>query len=829
MNPILLVGLAILAPVASGVATMLLPRRAIGLRVWLAAMGTTVSFAAILLSTRWFGIADVQDPLALPQVLAWLPSLQLNVAFLTDGLGVFFALLISGIGTLIVLYTRAYFGPDPDTLYRFYPTLGFFTTSMLGIVLADYLLLTLLFWELTSISSFLLIGWNYHDRKSVRLATQAFITTGLGGLALFGGILLFGNATAAMGLGPQINGTPVGLWRWSELLGGISFDEAASHGQVTASLLLMLLGAATKSAQFPWHYWLPGAMAAPTPVSAFLHSATMVKAGVFLTARMFPIFQSTSVWPWWVIGFGAITMLLGAMIALNKHDLKQIFAYTTVSHLGLLMCVYGLGHFVYNGHPNIDWDISQIANHAFYKAPLFLIAGGIAHVSGTRLLPDLFGFVRQHRTMTVVMLLAGYALAGGPGTVSFAAKELFLYAVFHAAQLHPVLWIVAVMAILTAACNVAIFIRLFTTLLGLRFGLKGTTSQNSTRTYNANDHERGWWWPSMLWLPGLALLVPQYVGGLVPGVWEDFFTHVESNKQNYFLHFPMVWKLHLEIPLLLSVLAIGGGVWLGLSRHFRGVVMDVCDQIYPTLQDLIIVGGARTFVVFQTGHLRSYMFSIVTAFMIAFFGCVFIEPDMIDVLIAAFTAPPTFWPGTLIGLIICGTALALPLTDDRALRILLLGACGFSVVGMYLIYQAPDLALTQLMFEIISVILFLLVLRLLPTVDTKPRPNRWSRTLVSASMGIAVGWMTLVAASAPTNPTLGTFFARHTYEGSVLTNDRGAGGHNMVNTILVDFRGFDTLGEITVLALAALGVWSMIPALKQNVYRPKRSQKEPTA
>lgn len=267
--------LCILAPAALGCATLWLPKRAIAARALIALLGPVASFVILAQHLAAHGVSAPEAPAATP-VIEWIPVLHLNLSFLADGLGGFFGLLVSGIGALIVLYARGYFGRDEAALFRFFPTLGFFTTAMMGIVLADYMLLTVLFWELTSISSFLLIGWDRDDRHAVKLAMQAFFTTGLGGMFLMGGVLMFGYATGGDG----------GLWRWSEVLSAGAGRIDVSDPLIVWSFILMLFGAATKSAQWPFHYWLPGAMAAPTPVSAFLHSATMVKAGVFLTGRM---------------------------------------------------------------------------------------------------------------------------------------------------------------------------------------------------------------------------------------------------------------------------------------------------------------------------------------------------------------------------------------------------------------------------------------------------------------------------------------------------------------------------------------------------------------
>jgi multisubunit Na+/H+ antiporter MnhB subunit len=528
-------------------------------------------------------------------------------------------------------------------------------------------------------------------------------------------------------------------------------------------------------------------------------------------------------------------MLLGAGLALNQHDLKRMFAYTTVSQLGLLMAMYGLGAFTYHHHANIDWDISQIANHAFYKAPLFLIAGAFGHVAGTRLLPNLFGAWKHHKLLTVILLLAGYALAAGPGTISFQAKELFLYATVHGAENHPWIWAVVVMTVLTAMFNVAIFVRLFTTLLGLKpgvrrepahaHGIEHDPDHLGTVQHDHPHHEPGFW-GAMLWVPAALLVAPQFIGGIVTPWWNSAFRPLESNI-NYKAFsdgLPTFWHAFAEpsLPLYLSLIAIVLGVALALSRWMRREVHDVFDKLYPAMYHLCVVGGGRAFRTIQTGHLRHYLLFVLGAFLIGFIAVLYINPAMSRETLAPMQRWGEFWPGLAMGVIICFTALTLPLTDVRVFRVLLLGAYGFSVVGMYIIYQAPDLALTQLMFEVISVILFVLVLRLLPRRRIQTPPGRVWRGITATLVGLAFGWITLIAASQPpAGGRIGSFFAEHAHhpppaEQTAMASPRGAGGDNIVNVILVDFRGFDTLGEVTVLALAALGVWSLLPGRRQR-------------
>ncbi len=806
---------AILAPTITGLITLWLPRKNIGARVFIAALGPITAFMLVVKHINEYGLTrfDGHGVMTGTNVIHWVDVVNLNFTFMADGLSAFFALLISGVGLLIVLYARAYLGKNEADLFRFLPTLGFFMTAMLGIVMSDSMLLTILFWEMTSISSFLLIGWDRYDPKAVKLAMQAFFTTGLGGMSALGGIILFGVYNDC--------------WTWTDLLS--RFALTAGHGESAAAGLpvnwvsitayaMMALGAATKSAQWPWQYWLPGAMAAPTPVSAYLHSATMVKAGIFLTARLFPVFSQLEMWPWVILIPGAITMFYGAVVAVNQHDLKRIFAYTTVSQLGLLMCVYGLGalNYLHDGHllPAIDWDITQIANHAFYKAPLFILAGAIGHVAGTRQLPELFGFFKTHRIMTILLILAAYALAGGPGTISFPAKELFFYSIYHAFEIHWIFKVLAVMAVLTAVCNVSIFVRLTTTLMGWKPGLKAAPKHSDS--HHAHDdhheHETGLW-AAMLWIPAAVLVLFQYVGGLYPPAWNAVFTSLETNI-NYAAFasgMPFFWQVHWGVPLIMSICAISIGILFGLSPFMRGTMVDPHDKIYPAMYWLAVTGGGRAFETLQTGKFRQYMLIILVALLFGFAGAVWIDPRMLNVdLGSAFE----FWPAMAMGCIVCGSALLMPVVQARVIRVLVLGVCGFSVIGMYLLLQAPDLALTQVMFEIISVILFVLVLRMLPTVDRKKSPNRVMRISIGAMVGVIVGWMTLLASQAETVPALGEWFYAHSYKGLADTAGRGGGGQNIVNVVLVDFRGFDTLGEITVLSLAALMVWSLLPRIK---------------
>jgi len=367
-------------------------------------------------------------------------------------------------------------------------------------------------------------------------------------------------------------------------------------------------------------------------------------------------------------------------------------------------------------------------------------------------------------------------------------------------------------------------------------GQCGPNAGHGGHGHDDHAHEHGFW-GALIWVPGLLIVLLQYAGGIATPLWNHVFLPLETNAFYEGFHgvVPALWQVKFGVPLMASAAAIVGGVLLGFSPLLRKVFVDPCDRIYPLLYRLCVDGGRRAFMTVQTGSLRFYVTCVILALTIGFVSSVYLDPRMITALrlaVEEFWQVRYFYPGLVIGLLTCIPALCLPLSQSRVMRVLLLGSAGFSVVVMFLVYQAPDLALTQVLFEIISVILFVLVLRLLPRRDADDRGNRLWRGLVGATAGLAVGWMTIIAAPMPVDPqrypelvtdrapTLGEFFAHHSYTGSALTDGRGGGGSNIVNVVLVDFRGFDTFGEITVLALAALGVWALIPRLRRNRYLP---------
>ena len=573
--------LAVFAPAVCGLATLLLPRRPVLLKVLLALAGPIASLALLSLYLGEHGTTGGRA------AVEWMPSLELDLAFNADPLGAFFALLVAGIGSLIILYGRAYLGDEPGEVGRFFPLISVFMTAMLGLVLADDLLLMLVFWELTSVSSFLLIGWDYRSKEGVAKALQAFATTGFGGLSLLGGLVWLGVAT--------------GAWSFTEL----SALPGVTGMGVLGAFALIYGGIATKSAQWPWHYWLPGAMLAPTPISAYLHSAAMVKAGIYLLARLWPTLAPLEVWPWVVVSFGAVTMLLGAWVALQRDVLKQILAYTTISQLGLLAVAFGLGHFAYDGKPNVVWGNAQILNHAVYKAPLFMLAGGVAHAMGAKSLSGLRGWWHaggQRRLYAVLFVLGFVALAALPGTFSFFAKEAFLYQIWHGfeATKSPLMLALMLAAVGVTTFNVAILVRVCFVLFDR------DVAELPHDDHHAHDSA---FWTAMLWLPAAGLIALQFAGGILGPVAAGLLKAIEATP--YYLKaesFSLLYvATHPSPPLFFSLVGILLGLSLGLSPLWCGIRGDVHDRIFPTAYAGIVGGGGRAFGLLQTGHMRWYV------------------------------------------------------------------------------------------------------------------------------------------------------------------------------------------------------------------------------
>lgn len=695
----------------------------------------------------------------------WMPSIGLSLSFFVDGLSLLFILLITGIGTFILLYASSYLKGHKDE-GRFFFWLLIFMMAMLGLVSSDNLLSLFVFWELTSITSYMLIGFHHESEKSRKLALQGlFITVG-GGLLLMTGFIMLGSLA--------------GTYQLSEIV-QLSITEQSPF--ITTMLVFILIGAFTKSAQFPFYFWLPNAMAAPTPVSAFLHSATMVKAGIFLMARLHPTLADQTVWSNAQIWAGAITMLLGAWLAYLATDLKKVLAYSTVMALGTLTLLLGVG----TQYALIGF-VSYLLAHSLYKASLFMLAGGIDHSAGTKDLQQLQG-LRTAMPMTFILVIIGaLSLAGLPPLFGFIGKELLLEA-----GLGTDIWVIVVVvlaAALVAAVALTLIIKPF---LGPSASLPKT------------PHEISF---SMLAGP-IVLLTLSVIFGLSPVIAQESLvrtavTAVGGTEFNVALK---LWH-GVNTALLLSVLSLVIGTVLAfLWLRSRGMAQRVGqwserygpESVYFQLMAGIAWFSAKQTRLIQSGRLGIYMIILILATIVPV-AWVLVN----SVGWPEWLAPTdvTLYEWAMVVLMLISTLFAV-LTHSRFASIISLGAMGFSVALIFVHFSAPDLGITQVLVETLTVLLLVLVLIRVPGfVQFSSKSERVRDAAVALFAGFVLSWVVMATLTVQWAPSISSFFVENSY---ILGK-----GRNMVNVILVDFRALDTLGEIFVLAIAALGIYSML-------------------
>lgn len=721
--------------------------------------------------------------------VAWLPALGLDLGFRMDGLAWLFALLISGVGALVVLYA-AWYLDKADPAPRFFMFLLLFMGAMLGVVLADNLLLLVLFWELTSLSSFLLIGY-WHPRDDARAGARMALTiTGLGGLCLLAGALLLGHI--------------VGSFKLDVVLAAGELIRA--HPLYQTALVLVLLGAFTKSAQFPFHFWLPHAMAAPTPVSAYLHSATMVKCGVFLLARLHPALAGSESWFWMVSGVGLCTLLLGAYVAIFQHDLKGLLAYSTISHLGLITLLLGL-----NEPLAVVAAVFHIINHAIFKAGLFMSAGIIDHECGTRDMRRINGLMRVMPFTATLGMTAAAAMAGVPLLNGFLSKEMF-FAETLAVEGHATMqWLLPAGAALAGVLSVA---------YSLRF-IHDTFFNGEPVNLPKVPHEA----PFFMRLPVVLLVVLCIAVGLFPAATVGPVLAVAAQAAVYGAPGPMLppYTLALwhgwNLPLLMSGVAVAGGVLLYLGLHqfvnlhrlvrVPGGFKSGGREAFLLLQSAGIGAARKLTGALQNGSLQRYLLLLLGLALLAgawpFWG--------------AGPSPQTaalhldgLNPGVaVVGLI--GIAATLATTfwhRARLVALVMMGVAGLVVCLSFVWFSAPDLALTQLLVEMVSVVLLLLSLKWLPAqgpaVGSRLQGARDAVLAVAIGLGTAaLSWMVLTRPSA----SISDVFLQQSLP--------LGGGANVVNVIIVDFRAFDTLGEITVLGITALIIHALLAGMNARL------------
>ncbi|MCM8737533.1 monovalent cation/H+ antiporter subunit A [Azospirillum sp. A1-3] len=772
-----LVGLPFLGAIAAG----LLPTHARNAAAWLAG-----GIAAAGVALVWAGYPTVAAGGVLRHEIAWMPSLGLNLVLRMDGFAWLFAGMVSGVGALVIVYARYYMAED-DPVPRFFAFLLAFMGSMTGVVISGNLIQLAFFWELTSLFSFLLIGYWHHLAAARDGARMALTITATGGLCLFAGVLVLGHIVGSYDLDAVL----------------ASGDRIRAHPLYLPALVLILLGALTKSAQFPFHFWLPHAMAAPTPVSAYLHSATLVKAGVFLMARLWPVMAGTDAWFWIVGTAGVTTLILGAYIAIFQHDLKGLLAYSTISHLGLITLLLGL-----NSKLAMVAAIFHIINHATFKASLFMAAGIIDHETGTRDIRRLSGLNRFMPFTARLALVAAAAMAGVPLLNGFLSKEMFFAEALSAEGPLPFL-----LDVLPAAATVA---SAFSVAYSLRF-IHGAFFGLDPVDLPLTPHEP----PTWMRFPVEILVLACIIIGLLPaatvGPYLDMAAHAAlgAATPDYSL---AVWH-GFTLPLLMSLIALVAGVslYLLLQRHLKKGVEGA-----PLIGGL---QGQRMFertMVFLSWRLARTLEGLL--------GTRRLQPQLrLVVCVAVLAAGWAVWlrglgPGNLIPSGIdpvlaliwaigaaCAVGAAWQAKYHRLVALILLGGTGLVTCVTFVWFSAPDLALTQLLVEVVTTILLLLGLRWLPKrldvpgarspeVITTTRRLRDLAIAVAAGLGMAALAFGVMTRFPP------EILAEHFLERSYTEG----GGTNVVNVILVDFRGFDTLGEITVLGVVALTAYALL-------------------
>ena len=713
----------------------------------------------------------------------WLPALGLNVTFFLDGLGLLFAGLILGIGLLIILYARFYLAKS-DPMGQFYTYLLLFQGAMVGIVLSDNILLLLIFWELTSLSSFLLIGYWKHLPEGRQGARMALAVTGGGGLAMIAGMLILGNI--------------VGSYDLTVILENKDLIQASPY--YLPALILILLGAFTKSAQFPFHFWLPHAMAAPTPVSAYLHSATMVKAGLFLMARMWPVLAGTPEWFWIVSTAGLVTMVMAAKIAFFKDDLKALLAFSTVSHLGLITMLLGFGT-----KAAATVAVFHIINHATFKAALFMSAGIVDHEAHTRDLRRLGGLRTLMPITFGIVVLASLSMAGIPPLNGFLSKELMLEEAAHTTWLTP--WAMGLLATIGAAFSVAYSFRF------LAHGFLGPVRDD----YPHKPHDPGFGlWAAPAFLAALVVLI-----GFVPMASAAWLVDVAAGavtgtpvaveiKHWHGLYAPALW---------MSLAAVGGGLMmLGAYPRLRAIWDAAPRPEAKRIFDGIVEPlAALSRSVTEGLHNGSFgralvlaVLAIAGAALWAFLGGTHV----------AGTRPQLPVEPVIVGIwaVMMIAAIVTPfLHRNRVVALVLTGVVGLLIAPLFMLFSAPDLALTQLSVEVVTVLLMLLALNFLPkeTPVESAAPRRLRDLGIAGIAGLGIGG--LAYAMMTRAPAFDPISAFH-----LAQSKPGAGGTNAVNTIIVDFRGYDTYGEIIVLGIAALVIYALSVTLLRNTEVTRR-------
>jgi multicomponent K+:H+ antiporter subunit A len=773
----------VLVPFAAALVAALMPRPA--------RRGAAIVAGATMLAVVMMALSGGPDVLAgrvLRESVPWLPAVAFG--FRLDGLAFAFTLLVGAIGVLVVIYAHYYLASD-DPAPRFFAMLLAFTGAMLGIVLADNLVLMVVFWELTSVTSFLLIGYWRHREDARAGARMALAITGGGGLCLLAGVLLLGHIAGGYELDRVL----------------VAGDAIRAHPLYLPTLLLVLLGAFTKSAQVPFQFWLPHAMAAPTPVSAFLHSATMVKAGVFLLARLYPALSGTDAWFWTVTLTGLSTLAFGAWVAIFQQDLKGLLAYSTISHLGLITLLFGLDERL-----AVVAGVFHIFNHATFKASLFMAAGIIDHETGSRDLRKLNGLIAFMPVTATLAMVAAAAMAGVPLLNGFLSKEMFFAETLSLDVRGLARWLIPAAATLAATFSVAYSMRFIHDVFfnGEPVGLDRT------------PHEP----PRFMRVPVEVLVLVCVAVGLFPEPVIGPLLRIAAGPPllGAVPEFSLALWHGWNLPLAMSAFALVAGtvLYFGLQRFLN------LHKFLP-----VLLPGKRVF----DGVLdASYEASVAIARRLPYLRLAgMIEWIVLAALVAAawpllrdgFGAPARLpaiamgVPERIMGVAIwlfgvAATIVAVANYRRRLVALIAIGAVGLAVSLAFAVLAAPDLALTQLLVEVVTVILMMVALYYLPP-ESPPEPARgrqWTDGALAVATGVGVAAIAYAVLTRPFDSIAPFYLERALSEG---------GGTNVVNVIIVDFRGFDTLGEMTVLGIAGLIVWALLAGFRvPATFQPPR-------
>ncbi|MEM1158220.1 MAG: putative monovalent cation/H+ antiporter subunit A [Verrucomicrobiota bacterium] len=709
--------------------------------------------------------------------LGWIPTLGINLSFRLDGLSLIFSILILTIGALVVIYTGGYLHHQPK-LHKFYSFLLLFMGSMLGVVLAGNVMTLFVFWEMTSISSYLLIGYHHEDAASRKKALQALLVTGLGGLSLLAGLVLLGQVT--------------GSYEFSEIL---TSQEAAHQSPFYLAIVILVLGGCfTKSAQVPFHFWLPNAMAAPTPVSAYLHSATMVKAGVYLMARLTPTLGGTETWQTTLTLAGATTMLLGAFLGLWQTDLKRILAYTTLSVLGTLTMLIGLGTEL-----ALQAAVIFLIGHALYKAALFMTAGSVDHSTGSRDVTLLRGLRRIMPLTAAAAGLAALSKSGFPPFFGFIGKEYVYKSSLALEQAAPFI------------LGAALITNMMLMALAFKAGIHpywGRVHNESLAQLPHPPHECHF----TIWLPPLLLAIAGLVIGALPNVMErPLLEPAVAVMIGEAVDLKVALWHGFNLPLLLSALTVAGGffiyaqrerLWRWAPRIPLGSSWGT-EALYFRIYDSVVWLAKWQTRFFQNGLLSNYITvtvgTAIALLALPLFAWQGTAPDFSSV---------TFSSAVLVALM-AAAAMVAAVTDSRLTALLAVGVIGFGVALIFVFYSAPDLAITQVLVETLTVVLFMFVVYRLPQfrILSSARRRLWD-AVFSLITGGFITALVIKSHQLQLAHPISDRFADWSYT--------LAKGKNVVNVILVDFRALDTLGEVLVLVIAALGVIALVRSVRPD-------------